>query len=127
MLLVLRQARSGYPADYRSFLPDEWGFTFGRTEVFEQRIWVNGEPVVIEAEETLVYQIPWPSVATMQPFVSRSVLGEQFGIRLSFLPRYPVGTTRLRSVSELTLYDSTYSGLVDLLAALHVLAVNAGQ
>ena len=120
--IIQKEARaSSSDADYSSFVLDERGFSFAKTEKVEREQTINGVKTTVEHEETQVHHVAWQSVTRIDPYLKETFMGDLYGVRLLFLTSRVVFAQRMNFHTELNLYCDNYEELSSVVAALKTL------
>ena len=119
---IQKEARpSSSDADRGSFVLDERGFSFAKTEKVEKEQTINGVKAIVEHEETQVHHVAWQSITRIDPYLKETFIGDLFGVRLLFLTNRLVFAQRMNFSTELNLYCDDYEELTYMVAALQTL------
>lgn len=120
--IIQKEARaSSTDADHGSFVLDEKGFSFAKTEKVEKEQVINGLKTTVELEETQVHHVAWQSVTRIDPYLKETFIGDLYGVRLLFLTGRVVFAQRMNFNTELNLYCDNHEELSYLVAALQTL------
>lgn len=112
---------SSSDADYGTFVVDEKGFSFAKTEKVEEVQTIDGVETTVEYEQTQVYHVAWQSINRIDPYLKQTFIGDLYGVRLLFLTSRVVFAQRMDFSTELDLYCSNYEELSYVVAALQTL------